>query len=157
MPYIIDGANLISSCPEFSSDDGDAKTKLISILKRFQENKNNNVLVVFGEKSGDEIQCEELSAKFCVHYPPEGIPVGEEIIRLLDRFHNYKDVILVTSEKDLKTIAKKKGAKIINSIEFCFDLKRISHFFGVEEESQKRIEAELSDREVELWMKIFNG
>ena len=67
----------------------------------------------------------------------------------------FKDVTLVTSDRELKNFAKKKGAKTVNSIEFYFELKRFNRFSGKKEESQKRINTALSDTEVDQWMKIF--
>jgi predicted RNA-binding protein with PIN domain len=156
MPYIIDGVNLIGSCQEISLDDPQARSKLVVILKKYQESKKSNVIVVFDGAPEDYVDCDELSSKFSVHYPPPGSTPQEEIVRILDRFHCFKDVVLVTSERDLKSTAKKKGAKTINSIEFYFELKRISRLFGKEEESKKRIDAELSDHEVDHWLKIFD-
>lgn len=155
MPYIIDGNNLIGSSPDILINDPEARSKLIHILKKYQENRKNNVVVVFDGEPENGVQREDIGAKFCVRYPQNGSCADDEIKRILDKFNYFKDVTLVTSDRDLKAFAKKKGAKTINSIEFYFQLKRISHIFGKKEESRKRIEAALSDREVDHWMKIF--
>jgi predicted RNA-binding protein with PIN domain len=156
MPYIIDGANLMGSCTDISLDDPQARPKLVLILKKYQETKKSNVIVVFDGSPGNGGSHEELSSKFSVQYPPQGSTVDEEITRILDRFNCFKDVVVVTSNRELKSTAKKKGARTVNSIEFYFELKRISHISGKEEESKKRIDAELSDREVDHWLKIFD-
>ncbi len=56
----------------------------------------------------------------------------------------------------MKDIAKKKGAKVINSIEFYYELKRVYRATGRIEMKQKRIDTELSDGEVDQWLKIFD-
>lgn len=156
MPYIIDGNNLIGSSPDISIEDPEARLKLIQIIKKFQENKKHNITVVFDGVPENGVRKEDICSKFCVVYPPEGSTADEEIKRILKRYHHYKDVILITSDRELKAYAKEKGAKTINSIEFYFELKRISRVHGKAEESQKRIEAEISEHEVNHWMKIFD-
>lgn len=157
MPYIIDGDNLIGSSPDITQEDPDARTKLISIVQNFQERKNSNVTVVFDGAPQSGVHREEVRTKFCVRYPRNGSNADEEIKHILDGLNYFKDVILVTSDRDLKDYAKKKGAKTVNSIEFYYELKRISRISGKQEESRKRIDAELSDMEVDQWMKIFEN
>ena len=155
MPYIIDGDNVIGSSPDISLEDDKARPKLIYITRKFQENKKNNVTIVFDGKPENGVQREDISEKFCVRYPPAGSSADEEIKRILNGFSHFKDVIVVTSDRELRTFAKKKGAKIINAIEFYFQLRRISRIHGKKEETEKRIDAQLSDTEVDQWMKIF--
>jgi len=155
MPYIIDGDNIIGSSPDISLEDPKARPKLIYIIRKFQENKKNNVTIVFDGMPENGVQREDLSEKFCVRYPPPGTSADDEIKRILNGFNYFKDVIVVTSDRELRTFAKKKGAKIINSVEFYFELKRFSRVHGKKEETKKRIDTQLSDTEVEQWMKIF--
>lgn len=155
MPYIIDGDNVIGSSPDIALEDPKARPKLIYIIRKFQENKKNNVTIVFDGMPENGVQREEIGEKFCVRYPPPGSTADDEIKRILNDYNYFKDVILVTSDRELRTFAKKKGAKIINSIEFYFELKRISRIHGKKEETKKRIDTQLSDTEVEQWMKIF--
>ena len=155
MPYIIDGDNVIGSSPDISLEDPKARPKLIYIIRKFQENKKNNVTIVFDGMPENGVQREDIGEKFSVRYPPAGSSADDEIKRILNGFNFYKDVIVVTSDRELRTFAKKKGAKIINSIEFYFELKRISRIHGKKEETKKRIDTQLSDTEVEQWMKIF--
>jgi len=155
MPYIIDGDNVIGSSPDISLEDEKSRLKLIYIIRKFQENKKNNVTIVFDGVPEGGVQREDISEKFCVLYPPAGSSADDEIKRILDSYSYFKDVIVVTSDRELRNFAKKKGAKIVNSIEFYFQLKRISRIHGKKEETDKRIDAQLSDIEVEQWMKIF--
>jgi predicted RNA-binding protein with PIN domain len=155
MPYIIDGDNLIGGSPDISLDDPECRTKLIFIVRKFQEARNNKITIVFDGHPENGVNRENISEKLLVCYPNNGSSADEEIKHILAGFHYFKDVILVTSDRDLKSFAKKKGAKTINSIEFYFELKRYSHISGKKEETRKRIEGEISDQEVDQWMKIF--
>ncbi|MCP5051861.1 MAG: hypothetical protein GY940_32135 [bacterium] len=156
MPYIIDGDNLIGSSPDISQDDPESRSRLVAIVRKFQESKKSNVTLVFDGQPENGVHREDMATKFCVRYPRNGTSADDEIKHMLEGFHYFKDVVLVTSDRDLKTFAKKKGARTINAIEFYFELKRYSRISGRKEESLKRIDAELSDREVDQWMKIFD-
>jgi len=156
MPYIIDGNNLMGCSPDISPDDPEAKTRVLSVIRKFQENKKNNVMIVFDGEPDEGVRKQMASIKFTIVYPKVGNSADDEIKEILNGFNCFKDVVVVTSDRELKTFAKKKGAKTVNSIEFYFELKRFSHIHGKKEESKKRINAKLSETEVDQWMKIFN-
>jgi len=156
MPYIIDGNNLIGSSPDISLEDKDARKKIIYILKKYQEVKKNNIIVAFDGEPDIILNRENLKNKFTVIYPKYGNSADDEIKKIIDNYTNYKDVILVSSDMELKTYARKKGARTINSIEFYFELKRVYHINGQKEKLKERINIEISEKEVDLWMKIFD-
>ena len=155
MPYIIDGNNLIGSSPEVSLDDPDARQKLIDIIRKFQEKKKSKVIIVFDGEPDNGYHRQMLTNKFNVVYPKIGNSADDEIKKILSGYTYFKDVVLVTSDRELKTFAKKKGAKVVNSIEFNFELKRVYRVQGANEDQKKRIETKLSDQEVDQWLKIF--
>jgi predicted RNA-binding protein with PIN domain len=156
MPYIIDGNNLVGCFPDISLDDPEARSRLLSVVRKFHENKKNNIIIVFDGEPDEGVRKQMTSSKFTIVYPEIGHSADDEIKEILSGFNYYKDVVVVTSDRELKTFAKKKGAKTINSIEFYFELKRFSHIYGKKQENQKRIDAELSETEVDQWLKIFN-
>lgn len=156
MPYIIDGNNLIGSSPDISLEDKDSRQKIIYILKKYQEVKNNNIIVVFDGGPDMILNGKFLKNKFTIKYPKYGDSADDEIKKILNKYSNFKDVILVSSDRELKSFAKKKGARTINSIEFYFELKRVYHINGKKEKLKKRINVEISEKEVDSWMKIFS-
>jgi len=156
MPYIIDGNNLVGCFPDITLDDPEARSRLLFVIRKFQENKKNNIIIVFDGESDEGMRNQMTSSKFTIVYPEIGNSADDEIKEILSGFNYFKDVVVVTSDRELKTFARKKGAKTINSIEFYFELKRFSHIYGKKEENQKRIDAELDETEVDQWMKIFN-
>jgi len=156
MPYIIDGNNLVGCAPDIALEDPDARSVVLHAVREFQASKKNNVIVVFDGGPDGGVRRQEMSSKFTVLFPRDGNTADDEIREILDGFNYYKDVVLVSSDRELKAYAKDLGAKIVNSIEFYFELKRHSHIHVKKEETQKRIDAELSDSEVDLWLKIFD-
>jgi predicted RNA-binding protein with PIN domain len=155
MPCIIDGNNLIGSIPDITLDDPKARRKVIEIVRKYQENKKNAVIIVFDGEPDGNFHRQPLNEKFTVIYPRYGDSADDEIKRILNRYTYFKDVTLVTSDRELKTFAKKKGARTINSIEFHYELRRKYRAQGIKENNQKRIDARLSDNEIDQWMKIF--
>ncbi len=116
MPYIIDGNNLVGSSPDISLDDPEARAKILYIVRQYQNNRKNNVVIVFdGDPGSDEINGVPGDAsKFSIVYSRHGNSADNEIKGILDRLNYYKDVTLVTSDKNLKSFAKKKGVKTVN-------------------------------------------
>lgn len=157
MPYIIDGNNLIGCAPEFSLSDPEARGKMVTIIKKFQESKNTKITVVFdGEPQGSELR-NPINSKMTVVYPRYGLTADDEIKRILENYQNLKETVLVTTDRELKSFAKEKGAKTINSIEFYFILKKTFVLQGKKEETLKRVNTRVSQNEVEQWLKIFNN
>lgn len=156
MPYIIDGNNLIGSSPDISLEESGARQKVIHIVRKFQQNRNNKVIVVFDGKPDGENHHQELGPKFQIIFPRYGDSADDEIKRILGSYSDFRDVVLVTSDRELKVFARRLGARTVNSIEFYFRLKREYRETGKKEESRKRIETRLSDQEVDQWMKVFS-
>jgi predicted RNA-binding protein with PIN domain len=127
MAYIIDGNNLIGSAPDFSLVDPESRGK------------------------------NPINAKLTVVYPRYGLTADDEIKRILDGYQQLKEIILVSTDRELKKYAKEKGARTINSIEFYFTLKKAFLSQGKKEETLKRVNTRVSQNEVEQWLKIFNG
>lgn len=155
MPYIIDGNNLIGSMPDITLEDPGARKKIVEIVRKYQQSKNSSVIIVFDGEPDNVFHRQPLDEKFTVVYPRYGDSADDEIKRILGRYTYFKDVVLVTSDRELKTYARKKGARIINSIEFHYELRRYTRVQGIKESNQKRINAQLSDNEIDQWLKIF--
>lgn len=114
------------------------------------------MLVVFDGAPDDAIHEDVRSKKFAIRYPQYGLSADDEIRRVLESYTSVRDVILVTSDRELKSFAKDKGIKTINSIEFYFELRRTYRQLGKREAKQKRIDTEVTPSEVDTWLKIFN-
>lgn len=156
MPYIIDGNNLIGSFSDIDIEDPEARRKLIEILRKFQENKKSNIIIVFDGQPDAYSHKQPLSERLTVVYPKYGNSADDEIKKILNSYTYFKDVVLVSSDRELKSFARKKGAKVVNSTEFHYELKRSYRAQGRKEDVIKRIHTSLSNSEVDKWMNIFN-
>lgn len=155
MPTIIDGNNLIGSSPDMSLDDPAARKKILHLIIKYQETKNSNIIIVFDGGPEPSLEPENPGTKVSVVFPSFGSSADDEIKKILEGYSDYKSVTLVSSDRDLKSFAKNKGAKAMNSIEFYFELKRVYRLNGAKEEKLKRIHSKLSKKEVDQWLKIF--
>ncbi|MBE0665624.1 MAG: NYN domain-containing protein [Candidatus Aminicenantes bacterium] len=98
-----------------------------------------------------------INSKLTVVYPRYGLSADDEIKKILENYQHLKETVLVTTDRELKSFAKEKGAKTINSIEFYFTLKKAFVLHGKKEETLKRVNARVSQNEVEQWLKIFKS
>lgn len=155
MPTIIDGNNLIGCSPDISLEDSNSRSEIVSILKKYQKNRKSKIIIVFDGEPDHFFQEGNPSEKIIIRFPDIGESADDEIKKILDGYTYFRDVVLVTSDRELKDLARKKGAKVINSIEFYYELKRVYRATGKIELKQKRIDAELSEGEVDQWLKIF--
>lgn len=157
MPLLIDGNNLIGTIPFLSLTDTEVRDKLISIIKSYQVKRKNNIILFFDGKPQNSSHIEKINRKFTVVYPKfEDLNADLEIKKQLDLYNDYRNVTLVTSDKDLKKYAKQKKAKIVNSIEFYHTIKHYHRIQGKHIETNHRINRELTDSEIDQWMRVFD-
>lgn len=157
MPIVIDGNNLIGSSPDISLDDPAARKKILLLVRKYQESRNGNFIVVFDGSPEGTYSSGAPASKFSVVYPRYGCSADDEIKEILNGYSDFRSVKLVSSDRDLKDFARGKGAKTVNSIEFYFELKKVYRLNGKKEEKLKRIHNKLSKKEVERWLKVFEN
>lgn len=157
MPCIIDGNNLIGSSPDLSHEDPDVRLQLLKAVIKYQKVKKNNIVLVFDGQPEDKILNHTEARKINVVFSGGSTTASVKIREILESYSNCKDAVVITSDRELKTFSRKNGAKSINSIEFYYKLKRFSRNSDKFDEKQKRIEVEVTENEVDDWMKIFEG
>lgn len=156
MPYVIDGNNVIGSSPDLAqSESGSSRQKLIDLVVQFQKHRNNSIVLVFDGAPADEKIPPPGDNRLSVLFACDGESADDRIMELLKEYSHGRDLVLVSSDKKLKDCAREKGGRAMNAIEFYFDLKRANRIQDKREEKEKRIHNELSDHEVDHWMKIF--
>lgn len=156
MPYVIDGNNVIGSSPELTQGEAGSRQKLIDMVVQFQKHRNNSVVLVFDGARGEENIPPSDDGRFTVLFPDDGESADDVIERLMKDYTNCRDVVLVSSDKKLKDLARERGGRTLNAIEFYFDLKRINRIQDRRQEKEKRIHGVISENEVDQWMKIFS-
>lgn len=155
MPYIIDGNNLLGCAQDICPEEPESREKLIELVGQYQTRKNCSITLVFDGHPSGGVRVQELSPKYTVLYPHVGNSADHEIKEIMEGLHYFRDVTLVTSDGELRRLARQNGARLMNSQEFYFLMKRTARANGKLFEKHKRMDAELSEKEVNSWLKVF--
>ena len=136
--YLVDGYNLLYST------DLDTREELISSLNKFCVYRKKRAKIVFDGYSNENLNTELVEVEFAGD-------ADKSIAEIVETCDNPSYYILVTSDKELKYIARKNKIKTIRSDEFNFqnpDPVQIK-----EDESENFF---LTETEVEEQLKEFN-
>jgi predicted RNA-binding protein with PIN domain len=155
MPYLIDGNNLMGHIFPHSFREKQSKYNLIYDLLIFQRRKRTRVSVVFdgaAEPGLEKFQKKEFS----IIYPPLDQKADEIIKEIISRETDLRRFFVVSSDREIKSFAKSKGAKALSSKEFNRELKTALKQNRKFQEFQKEV-SELSPLEIDHWLMIFKG
>jgi len=157
MAYLIDGNNFLGRTSGLSARNSDAKHGLILRLLAFQQFTRTRVDLVFdGHESPDFPDIDFKKQKFSVLHPDYGMTADDVIKDLLERRHDRRHLVLVSSDRDLRDFARERGVDIMNCREFETQLK------GILKERRKAVEmrketGRLSPLEIRLWQGAFGS
>jgi predicted RNA-binding protein with PIN domain len=132
--YIIDGNNLLHKMKEFSSlqkkDKQLAREKLALKLDRYFALKSVKVYIYFDGYRNIPVRTNKVKLVYS-----DNITADEKIRQHIERSQNPRNIILVSSDDEIKRIAHVCSAEIINSEEFAKMLLRKN----TDDEEEKRI------------------
>jgi predicted RNA-binding protein with PIN domain len=147
--YIIDGNNVIGKIPELfklqKSDRQRSREQLVYLLQKYFRNKKINLTLHFDGYANSPLP---LSKGKIVY--SENRTADSHIKENIERVKNRKNIILVTSDNELRNFGKACGCTIISSKDFG---KLLTKGNSVDEEKSRT--EEIND--VEEWKKIFMG
>jgi predicted RNA-binding protein with PIN domain len=152
MNYLIDGHNLIACLPDISLADPHDEVKLLRRLARWRwRRKNPSVTVVFDP--GDFAVYGRRQARqwgITVRYAPYGSDADRVLLRLIEKSRQPAQLTVVSSDRELRSAARRVGACSISAEAFASQLAT-----PVEPEEEPPEEESLSPEEVEAWLKLF--
>ena len=160
MEYYIDGHNLI---PKLSgirlSDDNDEQ----ALLERLQEyaRLSRRKLTVFFDKAPENKTRNGSYGTLQVVYVTHQTKADEEIIARVNKAGKTRaaEITVVSSDQHVQWQCHQAGAHTLPSEQFASEMNRIfSHGEKTMKRSNQppRIEAKLSAKEVDEWLKIFS-
>ena len=160
MEYYIDGHNLIPKMDGIRlSDDQDEQ----ALLERLQEyaRLSRRKLTVFFDKAPENRTRNESYGTLRVVYVTHQTKADEEIIARVNKAgkKGAAEITVVSSDQHVQWQCRQAGAGIIGSEQFAAEMNKT---FSRGEQTVKRsgqpprIEAKLSAREVDEWLKIFS-
>ena len=131
--FIIDGNNIIGKIPALkklqAKDRQMSREKLAIMLQRYFGKRNAKVSLHFDGYPKDEIKILKAKIKYSKNFTAD-----EMIKKEIEDSKNPKNLVVITSDLNLKDFARKCSCKIISSEEFS---KQIDSPSSAEEESKR--------------------
>lgn len=138
MQYIIDGYNLLHQT------DYETRDELIESIVSFCGACNKNAKMVFDGHANEEHPSTRVHVIFAGD-------ADAEIIRILEEVGTPSFYTLISSDRELKLVARQKKVKTVNSEDFDFSIPD-----KPDDDEEKEV-CFLSDEEVEKQLKEFNN
>ena len=150
MLVLVDGHNLIANMDTIQLDDEDDEDQLILYLRRYQARTSREVMVFFDAGSSFGLAQTKRSGGLTVRFAPSGTPADDLIINHLYSAKHPQQILVVTSDRAIQRVARSVKAKVMSAARFVSEL---TPPVGIQ--AQDTTEVELSEEEVEAWLKIF--
>jgi predicted RNA-binding protein with PIN domain len=156
VPLLIDGHNLIGRLPDIDLDDPDDEARLVARLrtycsrrhKRPQKAGRARATVVFdGGLPGGRSHPLSGSGVEVIFASP-GRTADGILLERIRRARDPRGLTVVTSDDQIISVARARGARVVRSEEFVPEL-------GASPEPQPEKDVHLSANEVEEWMHVF--
>ncbi len=144
--FIIDGNNLIGKMPALKSKDKTSEREnLAFILERYFSKKKNKVSLHFDGHQSVPIKVSGIK----IYY--SGSRTADEMIKQeIERSDNQKNIIVITSDNNLKEFARVCSCSVINSEDFNSDINTLN------DKSEESKIIEFLSRQTDEFKKLFN-
>ncbi|MBA3872809.1 MAG: NYN domain-containing protein [Chloroflexota bacterium] len=151
MTYMIDGHNLIGKLPDISLDDPNDEALLVQKLNGFTARTGKSCLVVFdhGLPGGSS----RMSTRNVQVVFASGRSSADRV--MVERIYKIQDIkgwIIVTSDNDVMSRARRRGMETMHSEEFAFLLEAPPPKV---EDAGEEVDVNLSSDEVDEWLNLF--
>jgi len=155
MAYLVDGNNFIGHTSPYDIRDPRNKYSLIAKLLIFNKIQKAKIIVVFDGPPDPEITDQNFPAKsLTVLFPDEGQNADLIIKDILSRRARERRFYVVSSDREIKDFARKKGIKPLTCEKFNKQLKDVIK----ENKKVKEMDKDShfpSPLEVNHWIDIF--
>ena len=151
MTYMIDGHNLIGKLPDISLDDPNDEALLVQKLNGFTARTGKSCLVVFdhGLPGGSS----RMSTRNVQVVFASGRSSADRV--MVERIYKIQDIkgwVIVTSDNDVMSRARRRGMETMHSEEFALMLDAPPP--KIEDEGEAT-DVNLSSAEVDEWLNLF--
>ncbi|MEW6350330.1 MAG: NYN domain-containing protein [Thermodesulfobacteriota bacterium] len=149
MPYLVDGNNVMALTPGWFSDRGRARRRLIFQLVSFVAVHRTKVTVVFDGASDVDFPEGTLFKGVRIRYARHGSDADHRIKELVRGASFKRDIVVVTSDSDLKSFAGREGSRVLGA--------RAFHRMLTADASDKEIKPGPDHEEVDVeeWLDFF--
>ena len=118
MPYVVDGNNVMAQSVGWHQDTTGARRRLIRDLVRFVAVHRVKLKVVFDGAPDEEFPDGRRYKGVHIMYARPGSDADSRIKELAGKASYKRDLIIVSSDRDLTSFVKHQGAKVISSGQF---------------------------------------
>jgi len=153
MAYLIDGNNLLGHLYAGYHRDPAHRSALVGKLRAFQRQTRTRVILVFDGVAPAGLP-DPGKEKFAVLFPPPGESADSLIVDYIERKPDRRNLFVVSSDREIRGIAREAGATPLRCDEFNRELKKALRESRAAREMDKE-EAVASALEVALWTEAF--
>jgi predicted RNA-binding protein with PIN domain len=156
MAYLIDGNNLLGRIAPDELRERSGRDGLVVRLLAFQRVTRTRIHLVFD--GNPEVTPTDIAVnpKFTIHYPGAGQSADDVIRDMLAEQTDRRRFFVVTSDRAIRELAKKRGLEAVTSDTFARELKAAIKEGKKRRELEKRTETP-TGLEVDLWDEVFRS
>jgi len=156
MAYLIDGNNLLGRIAPHELRERSGREGLVVRLLAFQRVTRARIHLVFDGNPEQTPTDIVVNPKFTVHYPGEGQSADDIIKDMIALQTDRRRFFVVSSDRAIRDLARKKGLEAVTSDVFARELKAVLKEGKKLRELEKRSDAP-TDLEVDLWNEVFKS
>jgi predicted RNA-binding protein with PIN domain len=156
MAYLIDGNNLLGRIAPHELREPSGREGLVGRLLAFQRVTRTRIHLVFDGNPEETPSAIPINPKFTVHFPGAGGSADDVIREMIAAQADKRRFFVVSSDRAIRDMARKKGLTSVTSDEFARELKAAIKTGKSRRELEKRADAP-TDLEVDLWDQVFKS
>ncbi len=153
MAYLIDGNNLLGHIYAGYHRDPANRSALVGKLRAFQQQTRTRVILVFDGPEPRDF-ADPGKDKFAVLFPPPGASADSLIVDYIERRPNRRNLFVVSSDREIRAIAREAGATSLRCEEFHREMKAALRDRREAREMDKNEKA-ASALDISLWTEAF--
>jgi uncharacterized protein len=156
LAILIDGHNLIGQMPDLSLADPDDEAKLVHRLKIYGNAVNTPITVIFdpGESYTPPHSLSDGGVEVVFASQPQN--ADALIISRIRRTTDLEHLLVVSSDQEIVTMARRFGAQVMSASDFLREMAR-THGPRRKRPKKPKLEDRVSGREVDEWLALFRG
>lgn len=152
---IIDAYNYIGRSKKFFLGQDRVEERLIKEICRYQQKKGGKFILVFDGQDNFFSPTQKLNqGQVQVKYTPKGKTADAEIMKLIEQELNKKKLLVVSSDKAVKSFAQKRDTQVISSEDFEKQINQDKFFNPKPKNISPHLS--LSEKEIKEWLKFFS-
>jgi len=153
MAYLIDGNNLLGHIYAGFHRDPAHRAVLVRKLQVFQRQTRTRVILVFDGRAPDDFPAPGKD-KFTILFPPPGESADAVIVDYIENHPDRRNLVVVSSDREIRLIARESGATSRRCDEFNRELKKSLRQSREAREMDKN-EENATALEITLWTEAF--